>query len=175
MNAAARPRRAPRVQHVAGPQHKALAALLRARVAPRVLHAQQRFQRRRQLPAAPWSGGSEGFAHHPGLFPTGPAALPETRPVPSVHKLQQRIEAIPHVADHLLACTTATHGTAHRTWRTPLRQSPKQGFEAAHRTRRTQNRDRRVSRRARSKSSPATAAWMLARSATMCRHPSSAT
>ena len=45
----------------------------------------------------------------------------------------------------------------------------------AHLTRWNQNRLRRVSRRARGRSSRDTAPWMLCRSATMCRHPSSAT
>ncbi len=46
---------------------------------------------------------------------------------------------------------------------------------AQHLTRWSQKRLRRVSRRARLRSRLATAAWMLCRSATMCRQPSSAT
>lgn len=41
----------PAFEDAAGPEHKLLAALLRARVAPHVVRAQQRLQRRRQLPA----------------------------------------------------------------------------------------------------------------------------
>ena len=44
---------APALQDAAGPENKALAALLGARVAPHVLAAQQAPQRRRQVPVTP--------------------------------------------------------------------------------------------------------------------------
>jgi hypothetical protein len=44
-----RRRRAPLLEHVAGPYHKVLAVLLRPRVAPNVLHAQQPRQRGREI------------------------------------------------------------------------------------------------------------------------------
>ena len=110
--------RAPGVQHVAGPQHKALAALLRAHVAPHMLHAQQRFQRRRELPAGPRAGVSEDCCM------VNPRCLHEQHfQQQPTYVLLTIIQSI-YYAHYPLACNPTGPEATHRIAADPLPTAP---------------------------------------------------